>query len=368
MSEGQSRVVLHIGYPKTGTSTLQKFLYANRERLSERGILYPREADLVGSQHGLAQSFTLGYRPGPRGLTFAKVGDQIRDSEEDVFVLSSEQWVVQGDQTAAALGVERFAEEADVSVDVIVFVRPQHAFINSLYTQLAKRFHKQGMLADYAQESVERPLLDYSAHLGAWDRSPRMRLVPIPFTGGRLKPNLETAFFDAAGLSDRVDELLENRGPRANAASGPLAVEVCRRVAIYLGQLKDDAADQRALGRLSRAVLRLSKDRMSWDQTPFNGLDNDLRDRIDARFYKSNQAFARRYWNTDWYDIFPREYERDLTPNEFGGSRTSPRDRRAVDRTTRIALQRTDRVLGRSAQSRSRRRETPRARAESATD
>lgn len=43
-----SRVYLHIGMPKTGTSALQQFLLLNRGRLSEEGIHYP-EHDLGGN-------------------------------------------------------------------------------------------------------------------------------------------------------------------------------------------------------------------------------------------------------------------------------------------------------------------------------
>jgi hypothetical protein len=34
-------VYLHIGMPKTGSTSLQKFLFANRIQLLEEGYLYP---------------------------------------------------------------------------------------------------------------------------------------------------------------------------------------------------------------------------------------------------------------------------------------------------------------------------------------
>ncbi|RNL62038.1 hypothetical protein EFK50_09430 [Nocardioides marmoriginsengisoli] len=38
-----TKVILHVGSPKTGTSLLQEMFFAERERLSEQGILYPAE-------------------------------------------------------------------------------------------------------------------------------------------------------------------------------------------------------------------------------------------------------------------------------------------------------------------------------------
>lgn len=35
------RILLHIGLPKTGTTTLQQFLHTNQEQLNSRGIFYP---------------------------------------------------------------------------------------------------------------------------------------------------------------------------------------------------------------------------------------------------------------------------------------------------------------------------------------
>ena len=38
-TRGEDGVYLHIGVPKTGTTYLQGFLFANREALAKRGLL-----------------------------------------------------------------------------------------------------------------------------------------------------------------------------------------------------------------------------------------------------------------------------------------------------------------------------------------
>ena len=44
-SRNQSRVVLHVGLPKSGTTFLQRSLAANAEALGDRGVLYPQTDD-----------------------------------------------------------------------------------------------------------------------------------------------------------------------------------------------------------------------------------------------------------------------------------------------------------------------------------
>jgi hypothetical protein len=37
----QNRIIIHVGPPKTGTTSLQQFFHANREKLLSNGVLYP---------------------------------------------------------------------------------------------------------------------------------------------------------------------------------------------------------------------------------------------------------------------------------------------------------------------------------------
>lgn len=43
------RALLHIGTEKTGSTSIQKFLYANRRRLAQAGYLYPHSAGLMSN-------------------------------------------------------------------------------------------------------------------------------------------------------------------------------------------------------------------------------------------------------------------------------------------------------------------------------
>ncbi|MGV6852729.1 MAG: hypothetical protein ACWA5R_11220, partial [bacterium] len=49
------KVILHIGTPKTGTSSIQRWLYQHSETLLELGILYPRTGRQGVAHHLIAR-------------------------------------------------------------------------------------------------------------------------------------------------------------------------------------------------------------------------------------------------------------------------------------------------------------------------
>ncbi|MBT6398495.1 MAG: hypothetical protein HOK04_01765, partial [Verrucomicrobia bacterium] len=56
-----TKVVLHIGFPKTGTSSLQRWLENNRTNLLDQGVWYP--ASFVGRGSGYREGRTSGHSP-----------------------------------------------------------------------------------------------------------------------------------------------------------------------------------------------------------------------------------------------------------------------------------------------------------------
>jgi hypothetical protein len=45
------RAILHIGTEKTGTTSIQKFLYENRIKLGASGMLFPASAGFISNQN-----------------------------------------------------------------------------------------------------------------------------------------------------------------------------------------------------------------------------------------------------------------------------------------------------------------------------
>ena len=336
------RLVLHIGYFKAGSTSIQSYCLAHRQQLSQQGILFPvQPGNEVNKAHAnlamslLDQSFPASRRFDPQRLTFPKLSEQLKTTNEDVVILSSEAFVhlVTSPESIAAL--ETFAFDNDLTVDVIVFLRPQHLLINSRYTEKAKALRTRQCFVPFLRKQVDYPPLQYDAHLKPWKGSSRMRLVPVPFTHNRLKPDLMKSFFTAANLEKRIATLLRTNGiDIANTSPGPMTLRACLTMARRLGGRRHWSSKGLGLeaGRkLARRLCIVGKER-GWDDIQFNGLDNRRRDLVQDRFSASNNKLAQRYWSADWEEIFYEDYKRDFAPNELRLKDMTPEDVQIIER------------------------------------
>lgn len=153
------KALIHIGMPKTGSSSIQEFLYLNREALAARGIRYARYDERLGSQFELAAigrvdgGLTIDDDPARLVLRLKSPEDdaayvqaykafldrQMATWTEDLFVASSEHiepWL-HSPRTIKAL--DTFLRARFESVRYVVYVRAQEEILVSSYSERIKR-------------------------------------------------------------------------------------------------------------------------------------------------------------------------------------------------------------------------------------
>ena len=130
-------IVLHIGYPKTGTSSLQWFLNTHRESLRQQGVCYPVTGQVADhAHHQLA--FSLGandsqQRGDERSHLFGELASEIQRCDADTVLLSSE--VFLGNLERLQQSTEFASILSGRVLHVICVVRRQATFLESLYRQ-----------------------------------------------------------------------------------------------------------------------------------------------------------------------------------------------------------------------------------------
>jgi hypothetical protein len=132
------RFVLHIGYPKTGTSAIQWFFNHHREDLRRQSVYYPTTGQ--GHDHGhhklvfsLAENTYQQWGESARARLFEDLAAEIDGCGCDTVVLSSEMFLSRLEAIQAS---EEFARVlGGLPSCVVCFLRRQDTFLESLYRQ-----------------------------------------------------------------------------------------------------------------------------------------------------------------------------------------------------------------------------------------
>lgn len=235
-----ARLFLHVGAHKTGTSFLQAFCHANRDRLEKAGLHYPN----IGpneAHHALAGAWIPtpdipeGYfgRDGIEGLWKRLLSELV--TRDDTVLLSAEtftrQFPAAVDMAGLAARLGGFEE-----VRVIYVMRRQVEMVQSLWLQIAKTRPAPNLRA-YVERAIREGLaggipIDHQkvhAHLRKGFAAEQIVLVDHARLC-RAPGGIVRAFLDLMGISVDLSNLTVPTGSAANISPDPLATFVARHL------------------------------------------------------------------------------------------------------------------------------------------
>lgn len=162
-------LVLHIGYPKTGTTAIQRRLLENRIRLADAGILYPSTFIHEYGHHQLPWHLRGDSRRSPGALAdlFDSLDAEVRASDPDRVILSSEGFVFGSDP----IDVSQHLAARFAPITVVSYLRATASWIESDYNQGVKGHRNLTMsFARFLGDSLTNPgePLNYARTLGRW--------------------------------------------------------------------------------------------------------------------------------------------------------------------------------------------------------
>jgi len=293
------QVVLHIGMPKTGSSSIQKAMASHPELLAERGVVYPEWARRGTAHHPLHWALARTNLSGARnaGLDPDSVHRGLVDALEtpsDRVVFSSEAiW------TGPAPVLDAVAEVAAAcgrEVVVLVYLRRQAEQAESWYRQAVKLMGHDKPFDQY----IEGRGRDNARALEAIQEHARVEPMVRIFERPRLVGG------DAVTDFMSVLELPEVDPPSANPSLDPELTELKRR-------LNPGFVDQPTSARVGAAMANWSKERRRAGLVEEGSLFTESGyHRFQARFASSNRMVAEALG-------LPRLFE-DPPPSRFLGT------------------------------------------------
>ena len=293
------KVWLHIGTHKTGTTTLQKFFFKNREVLLQRGLYYPTEGSYFfqeGKNHSLLAHALRSERPEflPDNLTFTLEGcvndiqADIRKSDAPEIVISSEHFSFNSSKEE----VERLKNVFDPiasEVHVILYLRRQDHRIESGYSQMIKRGYRVAPFESFIQWMLNAPdqSLDYEKKVKLFADVFGAKNVTVRiFEKSQIHPQgLICDFMNILGIS-QLTEFKQVQD--ANISPSTEVLEILR----YVNSFYPNVHSRKLFAQLFE---NLTLDGL--DQTRYSLYSEALREKTLGNYRDSNERLARNFLN-----------------------------------------------------------------------
>lgn len=172
-------IYIHIGAPKTATSTLQNILATNYRKLIKNGVLYPREprngdahhelvCDLIEQYQGIRMP-DIWYGARPRGEAWAALQAEIARHESSIssVIISSELFFGQKKNIEVMLDAVAGHLQGH-EVKVVVYLRRQDQLYSSFYNQDVKGVRQWPDSAYQFYQTHQIFQQDYHSLLNHW--------------------------------------------------------------------------------------------------------------------------------------------------------------------------------------------------------
>lgn len=179
------QIVFHLGFHKTGSSSIQKFLFDFRETLLKLEILYPNNGVVGSAHHGIIwsikpSSLAKFHSFKPDTSCFEKIAQEAKKNEIRKIILSSEFFSNLKMEDIYIIKSELTKHFSFIPV-VIIYIRRQDIAIESLYKQVTKTYEtrEKRNFHSYLSQDWIRSFLNFAEILSQWQQVfPEAQIIP----------------------------------------------------------------------------------------------------------------------------------------------------------------------------------------------
>lgn len=316
-------IFIHAGMHKTGSTAIQKFLTGNAERLRGLGVHFPvAGTEVHGHNHTAIVGAVARIDRADAGGAFDRLRTELTQAGYPRQVLiSAEDFSPKFGRHLFLDKLARFCTALGYAPHVVVYVRPQAAAINSMFTQHVKNWRAVEPFHEFFQARLAAPMSQFPRLFAALRADPRFRLTVRPYNRQVITTGLVGDFLTVLGLPPDDPGLMHSPDP-VNVAPGPKTVAAFQHIRRRLAE-QGSMPDLAILKGLTRPLIAAAGQH-GWNETRFDGLGAGRLRQAHNRFAASNENFAQAVWQESWRHVFPEEEDRQATPNIFMLKGASP--------------------------------------------
>lgn len=308
---------------KTGTTTLQNFLYKNRDLLIQHDIyvpesgrrLVPNHQDRplskgVGAgHHNLAWECNSDPRYSKRYGGFKQLKQELLKIESNRVVISSEDFGSFPNKVKNHKFLRDFFTELGFRVKVIAFIRPQYKLFDSIYSEQIKNGRHALGFAAFIEKGFTNPSSDFTTYFKNWKQYfDTIEVVNFD----KLTDSLEDTFLTTLGIDQEILTNIDiSYVPRANERIGPKTIEAFRLAKVLQDKLRFSPIE---MARAREYILEVCQEK-GWNETKFSGLNARLAQKIIDFYEASNLKFV------EDFDLAKTTFITDARQLKFQNSR-----------------------------------------------
>ncbi|MEL7233603.1 MAG: hypothetical protein AAFV33_02280 [Chloroflexota bacterium] len=327
----QKTLYIHIGMPKTGTTTIQHGLQINEDALRENGYYLPVTGRLRSPRTIVHANVGLQYLTDNAAfhdryddsMPFSALIDEIQQQDAPNSIISHEILFSMPPEQNTAF---RAAIPANIRPVIIIYIRRHDRYVQSAWSQHVRISRKTWSFEEYfdrLDDPKQQRYRDYDFILSGWERefgieNIRVRRFDEVIAG-------ETHLFHDFLQTCDVPQPPQYAVPeQINISPSYKTLEVIRAVTKRANLDTNDPDSFFDITRFTEPVQKYAQ-QAGWDSEKLNLMTPERHRRIQQLFGESDARVARRYFDSD--TLFPHSYkdrpvsqfdmERDVTPDDW---------------------------------------------------
>lgn len=287
---------LHIGLHKTASTTIQRGLSENREKLRKNGYLVPEKGcpwpEFAG-HHNIAWEYMGDQRYLDRSGNTKKLVAEINRSKCRNVIVSSEDFEFlnpdQREELKAAL--------SEYKVKVVIYLREQSVLFKSVYAEYVKQMFSTEPFDEWL-EIHERKIWkqkhagNFLEFVDAWNTLfPEGTIVRV-LEKGQIRENVFYDFLYACNIKDpSIYDVPENM----NISPSPKTLEYLRMFGEAIQRNRPNYFDREELRRIGFLIMRYGS--ANWAADSPRGINEQYYEKIQKKYQESNNQLAQKYLN-----------------------------------------------------------------------